>query len=71
MHGKLSVLALAWTLEGALAGSLALSVAACTRAPIVWDATGPADHGSEVLPVELTIDQCDVHLTPSTVIARW
>ncbi len=34
-------------------------------------ATGPADHGSEVLPVELTIDQCEVHLTPSTVIARW
>jgi hypothetical protein len=34
-------------------------------------ATGPTDHGSEVLPVELTIDQCEVHLTPSTVIARW
>jgi hypothetical protein len=34
-------------------------------------ATGPADHGSDSLPVELTIDQCEVHLTPSTVIARW
>jgi len=29
------------------------------------------DHGSDVLPVELNIDQCEVHLTPSTVIARW
>jgi hypothetical protein len=34
-------------------------------------ATGPGEHGSEVLPVELAIDQCEVHLTPSTVIARW
>ena len=34
-------------------------------------AAGPADHGSEVLPVELAIDQCEVHLTPSTVIVRW
>ncbi len=34
-------------------------------------AIGPGDHGSEVLPVELTIDQCEVHMTPSTVIARW
>jgi hypothetical protein len=34
-------------------------------------ATGPAEHGSEALPVELAIDQCEVHLTPSTVISRW
>jgi hypothetical protein len=29
------------------------------------------DHGSDALPVQLTIDQCDVHLTPPTVIVRW
>lgn len=34
-------------------------------------AAGAADHGSEALPVELTIDACAVHMTPSTVIARW
>jgi hypothetical protein len=34
-------------------------------------AAGAADHGSEAEPVELTIDQCEVHMTPSTVIARW
>jgi hypothetical protein len=30
-----------------------------------------ADHGSDALPVQLTIDQCDVHVTPPTVIVRW
>jgi hypothetical protein len=34
-------------------------------------AAAAADHGSDALPVELTIDQCEVHITPSTVIARW
>jgi hypothetical protein len=34
-------------------------------------ATAAADHGSDVLPVELSIDQCEMHLTPNTVIARW
>jgi hypothetical protein len=29
------------------------------------------EHGSEALPVQLTIDQCDVHVTPPTVIVRW
>ncbi len=33
--------------------------------------TSTAEHGSEVLPVQLTIDQCDVHLTPSSVVVRW
>jgi hypothetical protein len=32
---------------------------------------GPAEHGSEALPVQLAIDQCEVHLTPPTVIVRW
>jgi len=30
-----------------------------------------ADHGSDVLPVQLVIDQCEVHLTPQSVIVRW
>ena len=30
-----------------------------------------ADHASDVLPVELAIDQCAVHLTPPTVVVRW
>jgi len=30
-----------------------------------------ADHGSDALPVQLSIDQCDVHVTPPTVIVRW
>ena len=34
-------------------------------------AASAAEHGSEALPVDLTIDQCEVHMTPSTVIARW
>ena len=29
------------------------------------------DHGSEVLPVQLVIDQCEVHVTPPTVVVRW
>jgi hypothetical protein len=29
------------------------------------------DHGSDVLPVQLSIDQCDVHVTPASVIVRW
>jgi hypothetical protein len=29
------------------------------------------EHGSDALPVELKIDQCDVHVTPPTVIVRW
>ena len=33
--------------------------------------TSGADHGSDVLPVQLSIDQCDVHLTPPTVVVRW
>jgi hypothetical protein len=34
-------------------------------------ATTAAEHGTDALPVELTIDQCEVHMTPATVIARW
>jgi hypothetical protein len=34
-------------------------------------ATGSADHGSDALPVELSIDQCEVHITPASVIVRW
>ncbi len=30
-----------------------------------------ADHGTDAFPVELSIDQCDVHVTPPTVIVRW
>jgi YbbR domain-containing protein len=30
-----------------------------------------ADHGTEALPVALSIDQCDVHMTPPNVIVRW
>jgi hypothetical protein len=29
------------------------------------------EHGSDALPVELKIDQCDVHVTPPMVIVRW
>jgi YbbR-like protein len=29
------------------------------------------DHGSDSLPVQLTIDQCAVHVIPPTVVARW
>jgi len=30
-----------------------------------------ADHGTEALSVALSIDQCDVHMTPPNVIVRW
>ena len=30
-----------------------------------------AEHGSDVLPVQLAVDQCDVHVTPATVVVRW
>jgi hypothetical protein len=33
--------------------------------------TSPAEHGSDVFPVQLAIDQCDVHVTPPGVIVRW
>jgi hypothetical protein len=29
------------------------------------------DHGAEALPVQLAVDQCDVHVTPTSVIVRW
>jgi hypothetical protein len=34
-------------------------------------ASGTTDHNSEAEVVDLAIDQCEVHMTPSTVIARW
>jgi YbbR domain-containing protein len=33
--------------------------------------SGGAEHGSDALPVQLVIDQCEVHVTPPTVIVRW
>jgi hypothetical protein len=33
--------------------------------------TSQADHGSDAFPVQLVIDQCDVHVTPPSVIVRW
>jgi YbbR domain-containing protein len=30
-----------------------------------------SDHGSDALPVQLVIDQCEVHVTPPTVVVRW
>jgi hypothetical protein len=30
-----------------------------------------SDHGSDALPVELSIDQCEAHVTPPSVIVRW
>ena len=38
--------------------------------PRVQVAAG-TDHGSDALPVQLSIDQCQVHITPPTVIVRW
>jgi hypothetical protein len=29
------------------------------------------EHGSDVLTVQLVIDQCEVHITPPTVVVRW
>jgi YbbR domain-containing protein len=31
----------------------------------------PADHGTEALTVQLSIDQCEAHVTPPNVIVRW
>jgi YbbR domain-containing protein len=39
--------------------------------PRVQITAAGTEHGSEVLPVQLAIDQCDVQLTPSTVVVRW
>src|SRR5258708_6290680 len=33
--------------------------------------TSPAEHGSDAFPVQLAIDQCEVHVTPPSVIVRW
>ncbi|HEY1690764.1 MAG TPA: CdaR family protein [Polyangiaceae bacterium] len=33
--------------------------------------TATSDHGSDALPVQLVIDQCEVHVTPPTVVVRW
>jgi hypothetical protein len=33
--------------------------------------TSSADHGSDALPVELTFDQCAVHVMPPSIIVRW
>jgi hypothetical protein len=30
-----------------------------------------ADHGSDAFPIQLSIDQCEVHVTPPSVIVRW
>jgi hypothetical protein len=29
------------------------------------------EHGSDALPVQLAIDQCEVHVTPPNVVVRW
>jgi hypothetical protein len=34
-------------------------------------ANSVAEHGSDALVVQLGIDQCEVHVTPPTVIVRW
>jgi hypothetical protein len=31
----------------------------------------PSEHGSDALPVQLTVDQCEVHITPPSVVVRW
>ncbi len=33
--------------------------------------TATSEHGSDALPVQLAIEQCDVHVTPPTVVVRW
>ncbi len=33
--------------------------------------TGGTEHGSDVLPVQLAIDQCEVKVTPPTLVVRW
>jgi hypothetical protein len=30
-----------------------------------------SEHGSDALPVQVTVDQCEVHVTPASVIVRW
>jgi YbbR domain-containing protein len=30
-----------------------------------------SEHGTEALPVDLSIDKCEVHITPPTVVVRW
>jgi hypothetical protein len=30
-----------------------------------------SEHGSDALPVQLAIDQCEVHVTPPNVVVRW
>jgi len=31
----------------------------------------PTEHGSDAIPVQVTVDQCEVHVTPPSVIVRW
>jgi len=38
--------------------------------PRVQVASG-SEHGSDALPVQLAVDQCEVHVTPPNVIVRW
>ncbi|HEY4014618.1 MAG TPA: CdaR family protein [Polyangiaceae bacterium] len=33
--------------------------------------TSTAEHGSDALPVQLAIEQCEVHVIPPTVVVRW
>ncbi len=33
--------------------------------------TSTTEHGADAFPVQLSIDQCEVHVTPPTVIVRW
>ncbi|HXX65985.1 MAG TPA: CdaR family protein [Polyangiaceae bacterium] len=33
--------------------------------------TSAAEHGSDALPVQLTVDQCEIHTTPPSVVVRW
>jgi YbbR domain-containing protein len=33
--------------------------------------TSTAEHGADAVPVQLAIDQCEVHVTPASVIVRW
>lgn len=33
--------------------------------------TSSAERGSEALPVQLSLDKCDVQITPPTVVVRW
>ena len=42
-----------------------------TRVQVSPAGSAAGDHGSDVLPVQLTIDQCEVHLTPASVVVHW